>query len=130
MKYTMKHTPAMVSELRGVLAHTCHNLGAVRGVLVHAQLEALAELLVKLLVIVLLSCTPNEQLEALRDNAQRFGLLQNLAGYVQRQALGDNLTLHEVVPLRQQHAAVVHDGDTSHVQFDVVTILPGTQPEE
>ena len=100
-----------------------------------AQLEALAELLVELLVVVLLLGDLCEHLEALLheillDDSQDLVLLQGLAGDVQRQILRVHHALHEVQPLRHQLLAVVHDEDAAHVQLDVVALLLGLEEVE
>ena len=100
-----------------------------------AQLQALAELLVELLVVVLLLSDLCEHLEALLhkillDDSQDLVLLQGLTGDVQRQVLRVHHALHEVQPLWHQLLAVVHDEDTTHVQLDVVALLLGLEEVE
>ena len=100
-----------------------------------AQLQALAELLVELLVVVLLLGDLCEHLEALLhkillDDSQDLVLLQGLTRDVQRQVLRVHDALHEVQPLRHQLLAVVHDEDTTHVELDVVALLLGLEEVE
>mmetsp|Transcript_69625 Transcript_69625/g.196378 ORF Transcript_69625/g.196378 Transcript_69625/m.196378 type:complete len:231 (-) Transcript_69625:660-1352(-) len=92
------------------------------------QLEAFAELLVKLLVVVLLLRDFREHLEGLLhqvllDHAQDLVLLQRLARDVQWQVLGVHHALHHVEPLGHELVAVVHDEDPAHVELDVVALL-------
>merc|ERR1739846_173953 len=74
----------LVARLRTVITHEFCNLCSVRGILVHAELQALAELLVKLLVIVLLLSDLRKHLQALfdqilLDHTQDLVLLKCLA---------------------------------------------------
>merc|ERR1719336_3258731 len=57
----------LVTRLRTVITHEFCNLCSVRGILMHTQLQALAELLVKLLVIILLLSNLRKHLQALLD---------------------------------------------------------------
>mmetsp|Transcript_67570 Transcript_67570/g.106357 ORF Transcript_67570/g.106357 Transcript_67570/m.106357 type:complete len:230 (-) Transcript_67570:654-1343(-) len=94
----------------------------------HPELQALAECLVKLLVVILLLCDLCEHLQALLhqillDHPQDLVLLQGLTGDVKRQILGIHHALHEVQPFRHQLLAVVHDEHATNIKFDVVAFL-------
>mmetsp|Transcript_45227 Transcript_45227/g.81352 ORF Transcript_45227/g.81352 Transcript_45227/m.81352 type:complete len:444 (+) Transcript_45227:1069-2400(+) len=96
------------------------------------QLQALAELLIELLVVVLLLGNLSEHLQALLhqvllDHPQDLVLLKSLSGDVQRQVLRVHHALHHVQPLRHQLIAVVHDEDSAHVELDVVPLLFGLE---
>merc|ERR1719329_1955320 len=120
----------LVTGLGSLVAEELGNLDAVGGILMDTELEALAELLVELLVIILLLGNLGKHFEALLDkvlldDAENLVLLQSLTGDVQRKILRINNTLHEVEPLWHQLLAVVHDEHTTHVELDVVALLLG-----
>ena len=84
---------------------------------------------------VLLLCDLCEHLQALLheillDHSQDLVLLQGLTGDVQWQILGIHDALHKVQPLGHQFLAVVHDENSSHVEFDVVPLLLGFEEIE
>merc|ERR1740121_1631565 len=125
----------LVSRLRSVIAHQLRDLGTVGGVLVHAQLEAFAELLIELFIIVLFLSDLRKHLKALLnevllDHAQNLVLLQRLTRDVQRQILGIHYTLHEIEPFGHQLVAVIHDEYAAHVQLDIVALLLGLEQVE
>merc|ERR1712003_252293 len=100
--------------------------------LMDAQLQALAELFVKLLVVVLLLSNLSKHLQALLDqvlldHTQNLVLLKGLTGNVQGQILRINNALNKVQPLRHQLIAIVHDEHTPDVQLDVVALLLGLE---
>mmetsp|Transcript_69422 Transcript_69422/g.157525 ORF Transcript_69422/g.157525 Transcript_69422/m.157525 type:complete len:321 (+) Transcript_69422:997-1959(+) len=104
------------------------NLGTVGGVLMDAKLEALAKLLVELLVIILLLGNLSKHLQALLDqvlldHTEDLVLLKCLTGDVQRKVLGVHNALDHVEPLWHELIAVIHDEDTAHVKLDVVPLL-------
>merc|ERR1719329_1297739 len=109
----------LVTGLGSLVAEELGNLDAVGGILMDTELEALAELLVELLVIILLL-----------DDTENLVLLQGLTGDVQRKILRINNTLDEVEPLWHQLLAVVHDQHTTHVELDVVALLLGLEEIE
>mmetsp|Transcript_77935 Transcript_77935/g.170723 ORF Transcript_77935/g.170723 Transcript_77935/m.170723 type:complete len:651 (-) Transcript_77935:325-2277(-) len=125
----------LIARLGGVPPQELGDLGAVGGVLVHAQLQALAELLVEFLVVVLLLGNLGEHLQALLDEVlldhpQDLVLLEGLSGDVEGQVLGVDDTLDHVQPLGHELVAVVHDEDTADVQLDVVSLLLGLEEVE
>merc|ERR1719329_145077 len=125
----------LVTGLGSLVAEELGNLDAVGGILMDTELEALAELLVELLVIILLLGNLGKHFEALLDkvlldDTENLVLLQGLTGDVQRKILRINNTLHEVEPLWHQLLAVVHDEHTTHVELDVVALLLGLEEIE
>mmetsp|Transcript_50154 Transcript_50154/g.82618 ORF Transcript_50154/g.82618 Transcript_50154/m.82618 type:complete len:468 (+) Transcript_50154:273-1676(+) len=122
----------LITRLGGVEAQELCNLGAVGGVFMHPELQALAERLVKLLVIILLLCNLREHLQALLhkvllNHSQDLVLLQGLARDVQGKVLRIHNTFHEVQPLWHELLAVIHDEDTADVKLDVVPLLLGLE---
>mmetsp|Transcript_24886 Transcript_24886/g.51672 ORF Transcript_24886/g.51672 Transcript_24886/m.51672 type:complete len:230 (-) Transcript_24886:619-1308(-) len=98
----------------------------------HPELQALAECLVELLVIILLLCNLCEHLQALLheiflDHSQDLVLLQSLTRDVQWKIFRIHHTLHKIEPLRHQLLAIIHDEDTTDIQFDVVALLLGLE---
>ena len=111
------------------------NHDAVGGALVDTKLDALAKLLVELLVVVRLLGNLSEHLQALLDqvlldDAKNLVLLETLTGDVERQIRGVDHTLDEVQPLRHELIAVVHDEDAARIQLDVVALLLGHEEVE
>mmetsp|Transcript_26698 Transcript_26698/g.74554 ORF Transcript_26698/g.74554 Transcript_26698/m.74554 type:complete len:584 (+) Transcript_26698:103-1854(+) len=124
-----------VTRLRALVPHQLRDLRAVCGILVHSELQALAELFVELFVIVLLLSDLREHLQALfhqvfLDDPEDFVLLERLPGDVQWEVFGIHDALHEVQPLGHELVAIVHDEDAAHVQLDVVALLLGLEQIE
>merc|ERR1719390_119530 len=99
------------------------------------KLDALAELLVELFVVVLLLGNFRKHLEAfldqiLLDDAKNLVLLKGLTRDVQWQILGVDDPLDEVEPLWHELITVIHDEDTAHIQLDVVALLLGLEEIE
>merc|ERR1719469_387698 len=122
----------LVTRLGGLVSEELSNLHPVGGVLVDTELEALAKLLIELLVIVLLLSNLNEHFktllhQVLLDDSQDLVLLQGLTGDVQRKILRIDNTLDKIQPLRHQFIAIIHDEDTTHIELDVVTLLLGLE---
>mmetsp|Transcript_36757 Transcript_36757/g.79203 ORF Transcript_36757/g.79203 Transcript_36757/m.79203 type:complete len:528 (+) Transcript_36757:116-1699(+) len=122
----------LITRLGGVEAQELCNLGAVGGVFMHPELQALAECLVELLVIILLLCNLREHLQAfldkvLLDHSQDLVLLQGLARDVQRKILRIHNALHKVQPFWHELLAVIHDEDAADIQLDVVPLLLGLE---
>merc|ERR1719336_660345 len=118
----------VVSTGGGEVAEIPGQLLPVGGVLVDAQLEVLAELLVKFLEVVLVLGHLLNQLEnllhkVLPDDLEDLVLLKHFSGDVEGQILGVNHSLNEVEVLGNELLAVVHDEDPPHVQLDVVLAL-------
>ena len=118
----------LLTRLGGVVAEELGELGAVGGVLVDAELEVLAELLVELLVVIGVLGDLVEELDGLLDqvlldDTEDLVLLQGLARDVEGQVLRVDNTLDEGEPLRHEVLAVVHDEDAAHVELDVVLLL-------
>merc|ERR1712061_878955 len=112
----------------GEVAEVAGQLLPVGGVLVDAQLEVLAELLVELLEVVLVLTDLLDQLhhlldEVLPDHLEDLVLLEHFSGDVERQILRVDHTLDEVEVLGDELLAVVHDEDPPHVELDVVLSL-------
>jgi len=104
------------------------NLSSVGGVLMDAELQALAKLLIELLVVVLLLGDLCEHLKALLhqvllDHTQDLVLLQGLTGDVQGKILRVHYALDEVQPLWHQLLTIIHDEYSPHVELDVVPLL-------
>lgn len=109
-------------------AQVLGKLGAVVRVLVDAELEVLAKVLVELLEIVLVLGDLTEKFhallhEVLANDFENLVLLQGLTGDVEGQVLGVHDTLDEVEILGDQVLAVIHNEDTSDVELDVVALL-------
>mmetsp|Transcript_30085 Transcript_30085/g.66207 ORF Transcript_30085/g.66207 Transcript_30085/m.66207 type:complete len:352 (+) Transcript_30085:1071-2126(+) len=93
-----------------------------------AELQALAKLLIELLVVVLLLGDLCEHLKALLhqvllDHTQDLVLLQGLTRDVEWEILRIHNTLDHVEPLRHQFLAIIHDEHATDVQLDVVPLL-------
>merc|ERR1719298_126973 len=118
----------LVAGLGGVEHQQLRELGAVARVLVDAELDVLAELLVELLEVLGVLLDLGEELDALLDDVlldhlEDLVLLQRLARDVERQVLRVNDALDEGEPLGDEVLAVVHDEDAAHVQLDVARVL-------
>merc|ERR1719284_752368 len=118
----------LLARLGRVVAHELGDLGAVRRVLVDAELEVLRERLVELLVLVVVLGELVEELDALLDEVllddlEDLVLLQRLARDVERQVLRVNDAFDKLEELGHEVLAVVHDEDAAHVQLDVVELL-------
>merc|ERR1712070_745562 len=118
----------LVAALGRVEHQQLRELGAVARVLVDAELDVLAELLVKLLEVLGVLLDLAEELDALLDNVlldhlEDLVLLQRLARDVERQVLRVDDALDEGEPLGHQLLAVVHDEDAAHVELDVARVL-------
>ena len=112
-----------------MVAEQVGQLLAVLAILVDPQLHVLAELLVKLLVVLGVLCDLVEELETLLDNVladdlEDLALLENLTRDVERKILRIHNSLHKVEILGNKLLAVFHDEHSPHVQFDVVLDLP------
>merc|ERR1719454_1509720 len=118
----------LVARLRRVVHEQLRELGAVAGVLVDAELDVLAELLVKLLEVLRVLLDLAKELNALLhnvllDHLEDLVLLQRLARDVERQVLRVDDALDEGEPLGDEVLAVVHDEDAAHVQLDVARVF-------
>merc|ERR1719247_745480 len=118
----------LLARLGRVVAHELGDLGAVRRILVDAELEVLRERLVELLVHVLVLRELVEHLdrlldEVLLDDLEDLVLLERLARDVERQVLRVDDALDELEELGHDVLAVVHDEDAAHVELDVVELL-------
>merc|ERR1712195_8363 len=96
----------------------------------HTELEAFAELLIELFVVVLLLRNLGKHFKALLDkvlldHSQNLVLLESLTRDVQRKILRVHNTLDKVEPLWHELIAVIHDEYTAHVQLDIVSLLLG-----
>merc|ERR1712167_297727 len=108
----------LLARLGRVVAHELGDLGAVRRVLVDAELEVLRERLVELLVHVLVLRELVEHLdrlldEVLLDDLEDLVLLERLARDVERQVLRVDDALDELEELGHDVLAVVHDEDAA-----------------
>jgi len=107
----------------------------VAGVFVNTKLEILAELFVEFLEVFSIFGYLLEELEALLgdvllDDLQDFVVLEILSGDVEGEILGVNNTSDEAKIFRDEVFAVVHDEDSSDVEFDVVFLLLGFEHVE
>mmetsp|Transcript_54409 Transcript_54409/g.86543 ORF Transcript_54409/g.86543 Transcript_54409/m.86543 type:complete len:301 (+) Transcript_54409:1263-2165(+) len=94
----------------------------------NSQLDVLAKLFVKFLVIVFVFRHFIEQLQTLLDDVfpdhlQDLVLLQHLTRNVQRQILRIHHTLNKVQVLWNEIFTIIHNEDTPHIQLDVVALL-------
>merc|ERR1719261_970370 len=118
----------LVARLGRVEHEQLAQLGAVARVLVDAELDVLAKLLVKLLKVLGVLLDLAKELDALFDNVllddlEDLVLLERLAGDVERQVLRVDDALDKGQPLGDEVLAVVHDEDAAHVQLDVARVL-------
>merc|ERR1719326_1195646 len=122
----------LLARLGGVVAHELSELGTVLGVLVDAELEVLAELLVELGEILSVLSDLVEHLEGLLhqvllDHLEDLGALEHLTGDVEGEVLRVHDALHEGEVLRDELLAAVGDEDTTHVEFHVRLLLGGLE---
>jgi len=108
---------------------------SVAGVFVNTKLEILAELFVEFLEVFSIFGYLLEELEALLgdvllDDLQDFVVLEILSRDVEGEILGVNNTSDEAKIFRDEVFAVVHDEDSSDVEFDVVFLLLGFEHVE
>merc|ERR1712195_99715 len=101
----------------------------------HTELEAFAELLIELFVVVLLLRNLGKHFKALLDkvlldHSQNLVLLESLTRDVQRKILRVHNALDKVEPLWHELIAVIHDEHTAHIQLDVVALLLGLEEIE
>merc|ERR1712054_41903 len=118
----------LVARLGRVVHEQLRELGAVARVLVDAELDVLAKLLVELLEVLRVLLDLAKELDALLDNVlldhlEDLVLLERLARDVERQVLRVDDALDEGEPLRDEVLAVVHDEDAADVQLDVARVL-------
>merc|ERR1719311_253016 len=118
----------LVARLGRVEHEQLRELGAVARVLVDAELDVLAELLVELLEVLRVLLDLAKELDALLDDVlldhlEDLVLLERLARDVERQVLRVDDALHEGEPLWDEVLAVVHDEDAADVQLDVARVL-------
>merc|ERR1719235_3020792 len=128
-------TDGFITRFGRLVPQELSNLLSVRGVLMDAQLQALAELFIELLVVVLFLRDLRKHLEALLhqvflDHSENLVLLKRLARNVQRQILRVHHALNKVQPFRHELIAVVHDEDTANVKLDVISLLLGLEEVE
>merc|ERR1719487_842816 len=109
----------LVARLGRVEHEQLRELRAVARVLVDAELDVLAKLLVELLEVLRVLLDLAKELDALLDDV----LLERLARDVERQVLRVDDALHEGEPLGDEVLAVVHDEDAADVQLDVPRVL-------
>mmetsp|Transcript_65899 Transcript_65899/g.174744 ORF Transcript_65899/g.174744 Transcript_65899/m.174744 type:complete len:435 (-) Transcript_65899:40-1344(-) len=93
-----------------------------------SKFQALAELFVELLVVILLLGNFCKHLEALLhkillDDTQNLVLLQRLSRDVQRKILRIHDAFHKIQPLWDQLVTIIHDENAAHIQLDVVAFL-------
>merc|ERR1719474_1798041 len=117
-----------ISGSGSVISQVSGKLLPVGGVLVDTKLQVLAELLVELLEVVLVLRQLLNQLKnlldkILPDDLENLVLLEHFSGDIERKILRINNTLDKVEVLWDELLAVVHDEDSSNVQFDVVLAL-------
>merc|ERR1719454_1036182 len=118
----------LVARLGRVVHEQLRELGAVARVLVDAELDVLAKLLVELLEVLRVLLDLAKELDALLhnvllDDLEDLVLLQRLTRDVERQVLRVDHALDEREPLGDEVLAVVHDEDAAHVELDVARVL-------
>merc|ERR1719487_2136942 len=118
----------LVARLGRVEHEQLRELRAVARVLVDAELDVLAKLLVELLEVLRVLLDLAKELDALLDDVlldhlEDLVLLERLARDVERQVLRVDDALHEGEPLWDEVLAVVHDEDAADVQLDVARVL-------
>merc|ERR1712054_266562 len=118
----------LIARLGRVEHEQLRELRAVARVLVDAELDVLAKLLVELLEVLRVLLDLAKELNALLDNVllddlEDLVLLQRLTRDVERQVLGVDDALDEGEPLGDEVLAVVHDEDAAHVELDVAGVL-------
>merc|ERR1719487_1089894 len=118
----------LVARLGRVEHEQLRELRAVARVLVDAELDVLAKLLVELLEVLRVLLDLAKELDALLhdvllDHLEDLVLLQRLARDVERQVLRVDDALDEGEPLGDEVLAVVHDEDAADVQLDVARVL-------
>merc|ERR1712137_876545 len=121
-------TGHLVTRLGGVVPQKLGKLGTVLAVLVDAELDVLAELLVELIEVLgvlgnLVEALQSLLDEVLLDNLEDLATLQHFTGDVEREVLGIHDSLHEGEPLWAQVLAVVADEHAAHIQLDVGLLL-------
>merc|ERR1719474_1474662 len=117
-----------ISGSGSVISQVSGKLLPVGGVLVDTKLQVLAELLIELLEVVLVLRQLLNQLKnlldkILPDDLKNLVLLKHFSGDIKGKILRINNTLDKVEVLWDELLAVVHDEDSSNVQFDVVLAL-------
>merc|ERR1719261_466198 len=118
----------LVARLGRVEHEQLRELRAVARVLVDAELDVLAKLLVELLEVLGVLLDLAKELDALLDDVlldqlEDLVLLERLGRDVERQVLRVDDALHEGEPLGDEVLAVVHDEDAADVQLDVARVL-------
>merc|ERR1719487_349035 len=118
----------LVARLGRVEHEQLRELRAVARVLVDAELDVLAKLLVELLEVLRVLLDLAKELDALLDDVlldhlEDLVLLERLARDVERQVLRVDDALDEGEPLRDEVLAVVQDEDAADVQLDVARVL-------
>merc|ERR1719474_434430 len=117
-----------ISGSGNIIPKVSGELLPVGGVLVDTELQVLAELLIELLEVVLVLRQLLNQLKnlldkILPDDLENLVLLEHFSGDIEGKILRINNTLDKVEVLWDELLAVVHDEDSSNVQFDVVLAL-------
>ena len=125
----------LLGRLRRVEAEELSELAAVLRILVHTELDVLAEPFVELGEVLLVLRNLGEEVHALLDDVladdlENLVLLESLTRDVEREILGVDDTLDEVEVLGNEVLAVVHDEDAANVKLDVVALLLGLEEIE
>merc|ERR1712144_84385 len=125
----------LLARLGGVEPEKLSELGAVLAVLVDAELEDLAELLVELVVVLGILGDLVEHLnglldEVLLDDLEDLATLEHLTGDVEGKVFRVDDALDEGQVLRDEVVAGVGDEHTTHVQLDVGLLLGGLEHVE
>jgi len=102
--------------------------GTVSGIFVNSKLNVLGELFVEDLEVFLVFGNGGEHFESTFDNilTDQFDdtiLLKVFSGNVKRKIIGINNTLEEVKVFWNEILAIVHNENSTNVQFDVVELL-------
>jgi len=118
-----------------VISQEVSQFSSVGGVFVDSELEVLGELFVELLVIFCVFLDFAEHFHALFDDVllddlEDFVLLQEFSGDIQWEIFRIDDSFYETEIFRDEVFTVVHDKDSSDVQFDVVLLLLGLEEIE
>merc|ERR1712144_104856 len=122
----------LLTRLGGMETEKLGELGAVLAVLVDAELEVLAELLVELVVVLgdLVEHLNGLLDKVLLDDLEDLATLEHLTGDVEGKVLRVDDALDEGQVLRDEVIAAISDEHTTHIQLDVGLLLGGLKHVE
>ena len=125
----------ILTALGGVESEQISDLLSVGSILMDSEFKIFRELFIEFLIILLILSNLSKHLKALLDDIllhdlKDFVLLESLTRDVEWQVLRVDDTLDEREPVWDNLLAVIHDKDSTDIEFDVVLLLLGLKEIE